>query len=368
MKYTLDQYEAKQEHEAKSVVERYELERESTLEQQAMVEALASGAVDGKERRARKDDDEWAGDDASLGEQGRRSAKTRLTPLSEALDGRGLYGRYPVRHGTGVHRYTNGSVYEGEWKDDKRDGRGKLVSASGEVYEGEWKADKRHGFGKHVYADGRAYVGPWRRGARHGLGKLVYVDGTAVRDRWVFGKRQYDESVMGEDEAVALDKHHRAVLAQGGRASGSRGDDEEGEQVAGAEIRGGLYTGEMRNGKRHGYGEWVSHSRLTGEVETVYRGEWVNDKREGRGYFRDAAIEYDGEWRAGKRHGKALVTTLSSGQRFKTVWRAGKRVAFKALDAPATPASKPRHSHGTRVFRTGAEYVGELELRSSPAR
>ena len=45
-------------------------------------------------------------------------------------------------------RYTDG-VYEGEWKNDNREGKGKFTWAEekwrGNVYEGEWKNDIRHG-------------------------------------------------------------------------------------------------------------------------------------------------------------------------------------------------------------------------------
>lgn len=36
----------------------------------------------------------------------------------------------------------NLEMYEGDWLDDKKDGRGKYVWENGEVYEGIWKDDK----------------------------------------------------------------------------------------------------------------------------------------------------------------------------------------------------------------------------------
>ena len=35
--------------------------------------------------------------------------------------------------------FDNGDVYEGEYQDDKRNGRGILTLANGAVYEGEYK-------------------------------------------------------------------------------------------------------------------------------------------------------------------------------------------------------------------------------------
>ena len=41
--------------------------------------------------------------------------------------------------------YTDGSCYEGEWKEDQRCGWGVLKMVKGECYEGEWKDDRPNG-------------------------------------------------------------------------------------------------------------------------------------------------------------------------------------------------------------------------------
>ena len=48
--------------------------------------------------------------------------------------------------------YENGNQYEGEYKDDKRNGHGVLTYPDGEQYEGEWKDDKMNGYGVYTYA------------------------------------------------------------------------------------------------------------------------------------------------------------------------------------------------------------------------
>jgi hypothetical protein len=55
-------------------------------------------------------------------------------------------------HGKGKYTYADGSVYEGEWRNNMKNGKGKYISVSGSVYEGEWKDDKMHGKGKYTYA------------------------------------------------------------------------------------------------------------------------------------------------------------------------------------------------------------------------
>ena len=50
-----------------------------------------------------------------------------------------------MKHGTGKMKYAV-ETYDGEWKNDKRDGHGVFRSCSGTTYEGEFKSDKKHGY------------------------------------------------------------------------------------------------------------------------------------------------------------------------------------------------------------------------------
>ena len=51
-----------------------------------------------------------------------------------------------------THEYANGDVYEGGWKDGKREGRGKMTFADGQVYEGDFKSGTEEGHGIRTYA------------------------------------------------------------------------------------------------------------------------------------------------------------------------------------------------------------------------
>jgi hypothetical protein len=53
-----------------------------------------------------------------------------------------------IEEGYAVRKFPDGRVHEGEWKDDRQHGKGKMTFSSGRVYEGEWKEGKRHGKGK----------------------------------------------------------------------------------------------------------------------------------------------------------------------------------------------------------------------------
>jgi len=41
-------------------------------------------------------------------------------------------------------------------------GFGKMFYKNGDIYEGQWLNDKRHGKGSFIFEDGTSYVGEWR--------------------------------------------------------------------------------------------------------------------------------------------------------------------------------------------------------------
>ena len=44
------------------------------------------------------------------------------------------------------------------------DGKGKITWKDGRMYEGEYKDDKKNGYGVYKWADGRIYEGNWLDG------------------------------------------------------------------------------------------------------------------------------------------------------------------------------------------------------------
>ncbi len=48
-------------------------------------------------------------------------------------------------------------------------------------YEGEWKHDKKHGKGNYFHVEGARYEGEWKHGEKSGFGVYHYAD----RDRFV---------------------------------------------------------------------------------------------------------------------------------------------------------------------------------------
>ena len=72
------------------------------------------------------------------------------------------------REGQGIQIWPDGSIYEGNWKNDKANGSGRLIHADGDFYEGNWVDDKAQGYGMYKHFDGSQYVGSWIEDKQHG--------------------------------------------------------------------------------------------------------------------------------------------------------------------------------------------------------
>ena len=53
--------------------------------------------------------------------------------------------------GVGRFDYQNGSIYEGNWRENKKNGHGRLIESDGRsMYNGEWENDQKNGRGTFI--------------------------------------------------------------------------------------------------------------------------------------------------------------------------------------------------------------------------
>ncbi|MBR6797020.1 MAG: hypothetical protein IKM53_06705, partial [Clostridia bacterium] len=64
----------------------------------------------------------------------------------------------------GVYTWANGDVYEGNYVNDVRNGKGVLTLASGEKYDGHFANDLKHGNGTLNFENGEVYSGGFVNG------------------------------------------------------------------------------------------------------------------------------------------------------------------------------------------------------------
>lgn len=96
------------------------------------------------------------------------------------IDDRSIYNgqwKNSKRHGKGKQYWTDGSVYDGYWLNDMANVYGRLIHSDGDAYEGEWHNDKAQGKGLYIHKDGAKYQGDWFEDKQHGFGKENWIDG-----------------------------------------------------------------------------------------------------------------------------------------------------------------------------------------------
>lgn len=99
-----------------------------------------------------------------------------------------------VKCGKGKLTYKDGTVYEGEFSDNVIHGKGIMKFANGREYEGEFKEGAMNGKGVFKWEDGCKYVGEYLNGQKHGHGVFYWNDNQYYDGMWMNGKQHGDGS------------------------------------------------------------------------------------------------------------------------------------------------------------------------------
>lgn len=236
---------------------------------------------------------------------------TRVSKNAIKLENNAIYiGEWNLkneRHGKGEQTWSDGSKYEGYWKNDKANGRGRLIHGDGDIYEGEWVDDKAHGFGVYLHTDGARYEGGWINDKQHGIGKEEWPDGSKYEGEYLSGQKHGKGKFVWSDGSVYEGEFKSNDIHGTGKYSW---------------IDGRIYIGSWQNNTMHGKGEfsWPDGRKYIGEYET--------DKKQGFGCFQwPDGKKYVGEWHNGKQHGKG--TFYTNNDKSEGTWVEGKRVVTK---------------------------------------
>jgi len=94
------------------------------------------------------------------------------------------------RTSIGTYSYADGGKYQGEWRDNKRNGKGKFIDHDNNEYNGDWKDDKRQGIGVMRYCNGETFSGEWQNDCRNGKGSYKYSNGDRYKGEYRNDRRQ----------------------------------------------------------------------------------------------------------------------------------------------------------------------------------
>jgi hypothetical protein len=182
--------------------------------------------------------------------------------------------------------YTNGDRYSRLDVGGRRSGAGPMEwrdHKDWKSYDGQWREDKMEGKGVMEYRDGCRYDGNWRRDERDGAGVLRCPDGRRFEGVWADGE-WVDGKLFSADGNAVTDGLWRAGAFVVRRIGGGAYEYPDG----------GRYTGPIERGNRLGRGrmEWSDHKQWKS-----YDGQWRADQKHGTGVmeYRDGS-RYDGGW------------------------------------------------------------------------
>ncbi|MCT4582361.1 MAG: glycosyltransferase family 39 protein [Flavobacteriales bacterium] len=104
-------------------------------------------------------------------------------------------GKFKMEYKTGkpesyVFQFLPEMGYDGEWKGDKKHGKGKYKYWDGSSYEGEWKENIREGKGEYLWKSNNRFVGEWKNDLREGQGVLFLSNGNIIKTTWVKDKME----------------------------------------------------------------------------------------------------------------------------------------------------------------------------------
>ena len=208
------------------------------------------------------------------------------------------------KEGFGIFFDSKGNKYTGEWKEDKFDGKGRLISINGDCYEGDFKSGQIEGHGMFISKiGGYNYLGDFKNNKFHGKGKLIYDDNTTYEGNF---SRGY---MVGEGNLLFRDgSYYKGNFNQNNFDGKGKFYFHDGRK----------YNGDWKLNTMDGIG------KFSWDDDTKYNGEYRNNVREGNGVYSFGANLYDGHWVNGMPHGNG--TLLNDGLRIVGLFRYGKMV------------------------------------------
>eukprot|EP00747_Dinoflagellata_sp_TGD_P060802 gnl/TRDRNA2_/TRDRNA2_152208_c0_seq1.p1 gnl/TRDRNA2_/TRDRNA2_152208_c0~~gnl/TRDRNA2_/TRDRNA2_152208_c0_seq1.p1 ORF type:complete len:950 (-),score=117.05 gnl/TRDRNA2_/TRDRNA2_152208_c0_seq1:90-2597(-) len=252
-----------------------------------------------------------------------------------------------------TERYADGSVYVGTFRQNCREGDGKLTYANGDIYDGQFVGDMRHHRGQMIYATGDHYSGDFLRDELDGTGSLVCKDG------WRYEGQFHKSMVHGEGRIEYMQIRFPAELLNSGGLWGpsrpapeASADPGSVHELLTATRHRGRFRGQFRGGRRHGHGrvEFEAQGEQGARVLEPHflEGEWVDDMRQGFGISHvENYMRYEGQLHRDEADGQGKLKRWFQGGEFDTFEGQFKHSAI--------------HGAGVYTCSDGTVYTGEFE-------
>lgn len=174
----------------------------------------------------------------------------------------------------------DGSMYVGEWINDKQNGNGTFTFQDGTKYVGEFRDGEYDGYGTYTYQNGAKYVGEFKNNVYDGYGTFYYLNGNIHVGYFKndlpngFGTVTLDdgEKYVGHFKDNKISGKGTYYYSNGDRFVGEFKDDVRNGQGTYFFAGGARYHGEYKDGTRNGQG---TYTHTDGTIE---EGIWENDE------------------------------------------------------------------------------------------
>jgi len=241
------------------------------------------------------------------------------------------------REGFGKLFLSDGSIYEGFFKENKMDGRGRLLNIEGFIYDGEFKNNLASGYGKYVGLDGTIYKGTWVNNKQNGIGDVTYSDNSHYIGNFIDGfKNGKGKFFFPEGNIYDGNFYNNEIKGEGlykwrdGR----------------------IYMGLWESNKMNGYGIfcWPDNKR--------YYGHYVNNNKEGFGifYWTDGK-KFEGFWKKGKQHGFGYISSNKISEYGE--WYEGKHV--KTMNDQNEKDNIKKCIDGAKIKNDYVEFIKNIQ-------
>ena len=220
-------------------------------------------------------------------------------------------------HGSGEYTFRDGTVFKGNWKAGKKQGKGAIYSRDGEILsQGEWKDDEEI-FSLKSY------------NYETNISKEENKTQDASNPQDISNQSNLESPNLYQETNQIIHNSASKSIGEGKIDSQSKKskikileeDEEEKENRECIYLNGDRFIGQWKDEKWHGFGEWVKANG-----KSRYKGFYVEGKRYGLGRMEyENGDIYDGTWKDGKKHGHGTYTWSIDNSSYTGTWKNDKR-------------------------------------------
>ena len=215
---------------------------------------------------------------------------------------KGMVNEKGQREGFGKYYLLDGSIYKGFFRNNKMEGRGRIMNINGFIYEGEFKNGQSNGYGKYIALDGTTYKGTWLNDRQNGTGTEVYPDGAVYNGNFENGKKNGFGKLVFKDKNIYEGNFFNNDISGEGAFYWKDGR---------------IFIGNWSDNKMNGYGIFIWPDKKK------YYGNYKNNLKEGFGIFYwNDGYRFEGYWKEGKQNGYGLING-NNGNKYG-FWKDGK--------------------------------------------